>query len=128
MCSVILHMLGKINNLLKGPAVTSARSPNTISRSRPQLIHHYAQLQFIPMNKQNTQQDRRPASVSLNIPCIRHAGMLTSLCTIANVCLRPPPFSTAILCLRVGVCVFLRGQNYLNMFFLAYNFKENPGC
>lgn len=90
-CSVILHMFDKINDRIKGHVVTSARSPNTTSESRPQLIHHYALLQFIPVNTHNTQQDRRPASVCLNIPCIRHAGMLTSLCTIVNVCLCPPP-------------------------------------
>lgn len=89
---VILHMLDKINERIKGHVVTSARSPNTTSESRSQLIHHYAALQFTPVNTHNTQQDRRPASVCLNIPCIRHAGMLTSLCTIVNVCLCPPPF------------------------------------
>ena len=107
-----LAYVDKINDRIKGRVVTSARSPNTTSGSRPQLIHHYALLQSVAVNTHNTQQDRRPASVCLNIPCIRHAGMLTSLCTIVNVCLCPPPF----LCyhivsagLSVCVCVCVCG-------------------
>lgn len=110
-CSVILHMFDKINDRIKDPVVTSARSPNTTSESRPQLIHHYAPLQFIPVNTHNMQQDRQPASVCLNIPCIRHAGMLTSLCTIVNVCLCPPPFFSLPYCVcgHAHVCVCVCG-------------------
>lgn len=108
-CGVSLHMLNKINNRIKRHAVISAWGPDTMSKSRPQLIHHYAVLQFLPMNTHNTQQDCWPASVCLNIPCIRHAGMLTSLCTIVNVCLCPPPPLPYCVCRFVCVCACVRG-------------------
>lgn len=43
-------MFNKIKDRTEGHTVTSARSPNTMSKSRPQLIHHYALLQFIPVD------------------------------------------------------------------------------
>lgn len=130
-CSVILHMPDKINNCIKGLVVTTARSPNTTCESRQQLIHHYAPLQFISVNTHNTQQDRRPASVCLSIPCIRHAGMLTSLCTIANVCLGPPPSLPCHIVSAGSVCVCVHASKRPAWFeydFFVCTLKQIADC
>lgn len=95
-------ILRKINDDIKYLLVASARSPNSTREHGPQLIHHYALLQFRPTDTHTQTQHAarpKPASACLDIPGIRHAGMLTLLCTIVNVCLHvPSPFSLLPYC------------------------------
>lgn len=90
--SVIVHMFDKINDRITGLGGNLGEEPKHHEREQAAINTSLCTARLSAHEHTQHAARPRPASVCLNIPRIRHAGMLTSLCTIVNVCLSPPPF------------------------------------